>query len=88
MTVNIVFILCAVVSLFCTYALSRGYRRTHNRLLLWCAITFGFLAANNIFLCIDLILFPNVDLAGPVWRHGLNALAGSILLVGMIVELA
>src|SRR4051812_47405045 len=54
-----VFVLCAVMSVICTGALMAGYRKSRNRLLLWSAFCFLLLALNNIFLCFDLIIFPD-----------------------------
>jgi hypothetical protein len=50
---NIVYILCAATSTLCAVLLVRGYRSSHARLLLWSAVCFVGLAANNI-----LLLFP------------------------------
>ena len=83
-----VFILCAVMSVGCSLMLLRGYRARGNRLLLWCALTFGFIALNNIFLCVDLLVYPEADLDGPFWRNLLSATAGSLLLYGLIGEIA
>ena len=83
-----VFILCAVTSCACAAALFRGYRKSENRLLLWGALCFCFLALNNIFLCFDMIFFPEIDMHGPAIRNFLAAIAGSLLLGGLISELA
>ena len=43
--------------------LFRGYARTGARLLLWSALCFIFLTANNVLLFFDAIVFPTqVDL--------------------------
>lgn len=60
-----VFALCALTSLACAALLLRSYRRTRARLLLWSSICFVGLALNNIFLFVDLIVVPNVDLSLP-----------------------
>lgn len=83
-----IFILVALMSVGCSIVLARGYRSTGNRLLLWCAFSFAFLALNNIFLCVDLLLYANVDLSGPLWRNLLSACAGCLLLFGLIGEIA
>lgn len=85
---EVVFLLCAVVSTACTIALYMGFRKTHNQLLLWGAICFLLLAVNNIFLCVDLILLPEVEMHGPLWRNFITASAGCALLSGLITELS
>jgi hypothetical protein len=57
-----VYILCTLTSLLCAVLLFWGYRRSNARMLLWCAICFAGLSGNNIFLFLDKITFPNVDL--------------------------
>ncbi len=60
---TIVYLLCLVTSAMCAWLLGRSYRRTGTRLLLWSSICFGFLAANNLALVFDLVVWPNaVDL--------------------------
>jgi hypothetical protein len=83
-----IYLLCAVMSTVCALALYNGFRKTQNRLLLWSAGCFALLALNNIFLCVDLICFPKVDLHGPFWRALMTAGAGSTLLFGLIWELS
>lgn len=85
---EIVFMLCAVMSIICTVALGLGYRKSRNPLLLWSALCFLFLAFDNIFLCVDLLVFPFVNLDGPFWRDLLTATAGTLLLSGLIMELS
>jgi hypothetical protein len=85
---EVIFILCALMSVVCSLALARGYRDSKTKLLFWGALCFGFLALNNIFLCIDLLVFPTVDLNGPLWRNLLSAIAGGLLLFGLIGEIA
>jgi hypothetical protein len=59
----IVYVLCLLTSAACAWLLVRSYRRTRMRLLLWSGICFAFLAANNLVLVLDLVVWPNdVDL--------------------------
>lgn len=83
-----IFILCAIMSTVCSIALMRGYRESKTKLLFWSALCFGFLALNNLFLCVDLLVFPAMDLNGPLWRNFLSTIAGVLLLYGLIEELA
>ncbi len=85
---EIVFLLCAITSVACAAALFRGYKKSMNRLLLWSALSFCFLALNNIFLCIDILVFPQMDFNGTAVRNALSAISGALLLSGLISELA
>ena len=58
-----IFALCAVTSLGCAGLLLRSYLKTRARLLLWSSICFIGLAINNLFVCVDFIILPNVDLS-------------------------
>lgn len=83
-----VYVLCAIMSIICSFALLRGYRASGNKLLFWSGLCFVFLAINNIFLCFDLIVFSTLDLHGPFWRSLLSTIAGALLLYGLIGEIA
>lgn len=56
-----VYILCFLTSAACAWLLGRSYQRTGARLLLWSSICFGFLAANNLVLVLDLVVWPGPD---------------------------
>ena len=58
----IVYVLCFLTSAACAWLLGSSHRRTGNRLLLWSSICFAFLAANNLVLVLDLVVWPGVDL--------------------------
>jgi hypothetical protein len=73
------FLLAALTSFACMALLFRGYARTGVRLLLWSALCFIFLTANNVLLFVDTIVLPTqVDLR--VFRLG-AALAGIVCLL-------
>jgi CHASE2 domain-containing sensor protein len=79
-----VYLLCLITSLVCAVLLARAWRRTRSKLLLWTALSFGFLALNNLFLVADMIVFADVDLR---WLRHLSGLAAiSVLLYGFIWE--
>lgn len=80
---EIVYVLCTLTSLVCAWLLFRGYARTRTRLLMWSALCFTGLCANNAFLFIDNIVFPTIDLS--VWRL-LPALIGVALLCYGLIE--
>jgi hypothetical protein len=58
----IVYVLCFLTSAACAWLLGRAYARTGTRLLLWSSICFGFLAANNLVLVLDLVIWPELDM--------------------------
>jgi hypothetical protein len=74
----LVYILCALTSLACALLLMRGYLRSRVRLLFWSGLCFIGLAINNIVLFIDLVIFPDLDLA---MVRNVSALLGLIILL-------
>jgi hypothetical protein len=81
----VLFLLAALTSIACMMLLFRGYTRSGVRLLLWSALCFVFLAANNVLLFFDTIVFPTeVDLR--VYRLGAAALGIACLLYAFIWE--
>jgi len=87
MIAKIVYMLCALGSVGCAFLLVRGYLRDRTRLLLWSSLCFGGLACSNIFLFVDLALFPELNLYGSLGRGLLGAVSGGLLLYGLIWEL-
>jgi hypothetical protein len=84
-TVNFILtLLAALTSLTCTVLLFRAYAANGVRLLLWSALCFVCLTANNMLLFFDLVVLPDLDLR--VYRL-VAALAGILfLLYGFIWE--
>jgi hypothetical protein len=84
-TVNFVLAsLAALTSGACMLLLFRGYAASGLRLLLWSALCFVFLTMNNLFLFLDLVVFPDVDFRP---YRLLTALVGVLfLLYGFIWE--
>jgi hypothetical protein len=80
----LVYLMCVAGSLACTGLLIRSYLRNRAALLLWAAIGFVFLSANNFFLFLDLVVFPDIDLL--LWRHLAALMAIAVLLYGFIWE--
>ncbi|MEO6225825.1 MAG: DUF5985 family protein [Sphingomicrobium sp.] len=68
-----VYLLCFLTSAACAWLLARSYRRTGARLLLWSSVCFVLLAANNLFLALDLLALPNTDLRIPRLLLSLSA---------------
>jgi hypothetical protein len=77
-----VYLLCFLASSACAVLLARSYWRTGTRLLLWSALCFLFLAANNLVVIVDLILLPTFDFR--LARQLLSLAALGVLLFGFI----
>jgi len=80
-----VYLLCFGTSSACAWLLGRSYRRTGARLLLWSALCFGLLAANNFVVIMDLVLIPDTDFR--LLRLLLALAAVAVLLFGFIWDL-
>jgi len=79
---TVVYCLCALTSLLCSWLLLHGYRRSRTRLLLWSGLCFAGFFVNNVLLIVDLRLVPERDLS--IIRT-LPVLVGLALLVfGMV----
>ena len=82
---SIVYLLCFATSAACALLLGRSYRRSGMRLLLWSASCFALLAANNLFVIVDLLLVRSIDFA--LVRLLLSLAAVLVLLFGFIWDL-
>ena len=81
-----VYLLCFATSAACAWLLGRSYHRSGARLLLWSGLCFVLLAANNLLVVLDLLVFPQtVDLRLP--RHLLALSAVVVLLFGFVWDL-
>ncbi len=80
-----VYVLCFATSAACALLLARSYFARRARLLLWSAICFLFLAANNLAVVVDLLLIPDISLR--LLRLLLALAAVSVLLFGFIWDL-
>lgn len=78
----VVYGLCALTAMLCTYLLLRAYMQQRYKLLLWSGVCFAVLALNNFLLIIDKLLMPLVDLS--VTRNVVSLVAVLILLYGLI----
>ena len=81
-----VYILCALTSLTCAVLLLRGYKRSGYRLLFWSGLCFVSLFLNNVFLVLDKLVYPGVDLG--LVRTAFAVLGVGTLLYGLIWESA
>ena len=80
-----VYLLCFATSSACAYLLARSYKRTAARLLLWSALCFVLLAANNAIVVLDLLVIQSVDFR--YWRLWTSLAAVGVLLFGFIWDL-
>ncbi|WP_020654072.1 DUF5985 family protein [Massilia niastensis] len=81
---ELIYTLCILTSLACTWLLFSSYRRTRYRLLFWSGSCFAVMTLNNLFLLLDKVVYPTVDFM-PL-RLGSALLACLLLLVGLIYE--
>jgi hypothetical protein len=79
-----VYLLCLATSVLCAVLLIRSYRRSRTKLLLWSALCFVGLAANNLFLFVDAVVLPGVDLRS--LRHLSSLAAIAVLVYGFVWE--
>jgi hypothetical protein len=80
---KLVFLLCALTAFACTWMLLRAWLRSRARLM-WSALCFAGLTANNVLLVLDRLVFTSVDLT--TWRLGLGLLAVLLLVTGLVLE--
>lgn len=76
-----VYLLCFATSTACAWLLARAFARTRARLLLWSALCFSLLAANNLAVVFDLLVLPQFNFT--MLRIALALAAVSVLLFGL-----
>jgi len=82
---GLVYLLCLLTSVVCVWLLARAYLRSRTKLLLWSAVAFGFLAANNALLVVDVLLTSQAF--SLIWARQLTSLgAVGVLIYGFIWE--
>lgn len=69
--------MCVFISSFCAVMLVRGSGNRKSRQALCIALCFACFAAENVFLFVDLVIFPRVDLSA---LRNLAAIAAVICL--------
>ena len=80
----VVYILGTLTSLACAVLLLRGYARGRKTLLLWSGLCFAGLAASNLLVFIDLVVYPQMDFY--LLRLVTAAVSMAMLLYGLIWE--
>ena len=81
---TVLFLLAIATSLACTVLLFRSYLESRLRILMWSALCFVCLTANNVLLFVDLVLLVAVDLQ--LARHATALVGVLFLLYGFIRE--
>lgn len=74
----VVYVLCALTSVACAVLLLRAYAQRRVKLLFWSGLSFIGFALGNLFLVIDRLMIPMVDLR--LFRS-VPVLAGLIVLI-------
>ncbi len=80
----LIYALCALTCLASAFLLLRAWIRSRTPLLFWSGLCFVFLAASNLFLVLDRVIYPDMDLS-PM-RFGLALVGLLLLLYGLIME--
>jgi len=85
LTLNVtLYLLAALTSFACMVLLFRSYLRSRQRLLLWSALCFVGLTANNVLVFFDLAIYADVDLRPYRLAAALTGLL--FLIYGFIME--
>ena len=84
MIAAVVYVLCAVTSVFAAVLLVRAYRESRSKLIFWSAVCFVGFALSNVVLVVDLLAVPDVDLS--LWHRVPNLLAVLALVYGLVTE--
>ncbi len=80
--VGVIYFLCALTALACSWLLFRAFRRSSYRLLLWGSMCFAGLTANNLLVIFDKLAVPYVDLT--TIRLLIALLSSLVFLYGLI----
>lgn len=81
---SFIYVLCALTAGLCAWLLLRAYKGSHYQLLFWSGLFFVIVTINNLFLMVDKLVFPMVDLS--VFRYTIALAAHGLLLFGLISE--
>ena len=77
-----VYLLCFLTSLACAALLGRSYLRNRASMLFWSALCFALLALANLFVVLDMVVFPDVNFRlARLWS---SFAAVAVLLFGFI----
>lgn len=81
---KLVYLLCALTAIACAWMLLRAYLNSRVRLLLWSALCFAGLAANNVLLVLDRLVLTAQDFS--TWRLSIGLVSILLLVTGLILE--
>lgn len=81
---TVIYALCAGTAFLCAWLLLRTYKGGTNRLLFWSGIFFSIQVFNNVFLVVDKLVIPYMDLT--IWRLTIALVAIILLLYGLIMR--
>ena len=79
---TLVYTLCFLTSATCAVLLGRTFLRSRARMLFWSAACFTLLAAVNLLVVFDLVIFPTRDFRSA--RLWISLAAIAVLLFGFI----
>ena len=79
-----IYLLCILTCLAAAWLLLGSYRRTGHRLLFWSGWSFVAMTVNNLFLLLDKVVFPDLDLLPARLIAALVSML--LLLYGLIYE--
>lgn len=80
-----VYLLCFLASTGCAGILMRGFIRSHRRLLFWSALSFALLAANNLFVVVDVLVLTEGAFQLP--RLALSLGAVLVIIYGFLFDM-
>ena len=80
----IIYLLCTLTSFICAWMLLKSYITTKSKILLWSSLCFMTLFVSNIFLVIDALTGPEINLL--TLRLIISLIALLFLLFGLIWE--
>ena len=80
--VGLIYLLCALTALLCSWLLLKAYRSNGYKLLLWGGLCFAGLTINHILLIVDKFLVPYIDLSAG--RLVLTLVSLLVFLYGLI----
>jgi hypothetical protein len=83
-----IYLACACLSIVCCALVWRRHMRRPSHLLRWSGFAFASLAANNLFLVLDMVILPSTNFGGPIIRNAFSAGAGGMLLYALLAETA
>jgi uncharacterized protein DUF5985 len=79
---GLIYGLCALTALLCSWLLLQAWHRSRYKLLFWSGLCFAGLTVNNFLLIMDKLIFPDVDMS--IWRLVTGLAPLMVLLYGLI----